>query len=145
MLCYMIIVAWFIMSHQNLTEQTIEFWPGRQAWTTTASQWQRATEGFRSSSSMHLPRNSSPYHLLSYHHHHYPHFNHCDLFPFPTKSPSCSIFTMNWQSPLVDDSHKRWSDQVTGVGCNSVEGALDCRELILPPNLLHGEESRYMR
>ena len=33
---------------------------------------------------------------------------------------------------------------MTGVGCNSIEGALDSRELVLPPNLLHGEESRYV-
>ena len=33
---------------------------------------------------------------------------------------------------------------MTGIGCNSVEGSLDSRELVLPPNLLQGEESRYM-
>ena len=51
---------------------------------------------------------------------------------------------------LADDLHlligsiERSYHQVTGVGCNSIEGVLDCRELVLPPNLLHGEESRYV-
>ena len=31
---------------------------------------------------------------------------------------------------------------VTGVGCGMVEAGLDSRELVLPPSLLQGEESR---
>ena len=44
----------------------------------------------------------------------------------------------------ADHFHIESPQKVTGVGCNSVEGTLDSRELVLPPNLLQGEESRCM-